>query len=93
MDQRVSLITLGVADLGRARDFYRAMGWQPGGRASSSILTVILGKWRITRDGLSIPMARSASTADGRPEPSRLTGPAAGAFAADRRPEPPPSRP
>ena len=30
MDQRVSLITLGVADLRRARDFYQAMGWQPG---------------------------------------------------------------
>jgi hypothetical protein len=30
MDQRVSLVTLGVADLRRARDFYQAMGWQPG---------------------------------------------------------------
>jgi catechol 2,3-dioxygenase-like lactoylglutathione lyase family enzyme len=30
MDQRVSVITLGVADLRRARDFYQAMGWQPG---------------------------------------------------------------
>lgn len=27
MDQRVSLITLGVADLGRARSFYEALGW------------------------------------------------------------------
>lgn len=27
MEQRVSLITLGVADLGRARAFYRALGW------------------------------------------------------------------
>ena len=27
MEQRVSLITLGVADLGRARAFYEAMGW------------------------------------------------------------------
>jgi hypothetical protein len=27
MEQRVSLITLGVADLGRARRFYRALGW------------------------------------------------------------------
>ncbi|MGH2730280.1 MAG: VOC family protein [Actinomycetota bacterium] len=27
MEQRVSLITLGVADLGRARDFYEALGW------------------------------------------------------------------
>jgi len=27
--QRVSLITLGVADLGRAKDFYAALGWTP----------------------------------------------------------------
>ena len=29
MDQRVSLITLGVADLSRAKDFYQALGWRP----------------------------------------------------------------
>lgn len=28
MEQRVSLITLGVADLGRARQFYERLGWQ-----------------------------------------------------------------
>jgi predicted lactoylglutathione lyase len=27
MDQRVSLITLGVADVGQARFFYEALGW------------------------------------------------------------------
>ncbi|MPZ61084.1 MAG: VOC family protein, partial [Propionibacteriales bacterium] len=27
MEQRVSLITLGVADLARARAFYDALGW------------------------------------------------------------------
>ena len=27
MDQRISLITLGVADLARARAFYEALGW------------------------------------------------------------------
>jgi uncharacterized protein len=27
MEQRISLITLGVADLGRAMDFYGALGW------------------------------------------------------------------
>ena len=30
MEQRVSLITLGVSDLGRARTFYEAMGWKTG---------------------------------------------------------------
>ena len=27
MDQRLSLVTLGVSDLGRARRFYEALGW------------------------------------------------------------------
>jgi uncharacterized protein len=31
MEQRVSLITLGVADLGRARRFYEALGWRASG--------------------------------------------------------------
>jgi catechol 2,3-dioxygenase-like lactoylglutathione lyase family enzyme len=30
MEQRVSLITLGVSDLGRARRFYEALGWTTG---------------------------------------------------------------
>lgn len=34
MDQRVSLITLGVADLARATRFYEALGWQ---RAAESM--------------------------------------------------------
>ena len=29
MEQRVSVITLGVADVNRSADFYRALGWQP----------------------------------------------------------------
>lgn len=29
MEQRVSLVTLGVADLARAIGFYRALGWSP----------------------------------------------------------------
>ncbi|MGH2912531.1 MAG: VOC family protein, partial [Solirubrobacteraceae bacterium] len=28
MEQRVSLITLGVANLGRSRAFYEALGWK-----------------------------------------------------------------
>ncbi len=30
MEQRVSLVTLGVRDLGRARRFYEALGWTTG---------------------------------------------------------------
>ena len=31
MEQRLSLITLGVADVSRAQAFYEALGWKPGG--------------------------------------------------------------
>ena len=31
MEQRLSLITLGVEDVGRAREFYERMGWRLGG--------------------------------------------------------------
>jgi uncharacterized protein len=31
MDQRLSLITLGVADVGRTRTFYEALGWHMDG--------------------------------------------------------------
>jgi predicted lactoylglutathione lyase len=31
MDQRLSLITLGVADVGRAREFYERLGWKMDG--------------------------------------------------------------
>ena len=30
MDQRLSLVTLGVSDLARARAFYEALGWRTG---------------------------------------------------------------
>lgn len=29
MEQRLSLVTLGVEDLGRSRGFYEALGWRP----------------------------------------------------------------
>jgi uncharacterized protein len=38
MEQRVSLVTLGVADLGRARAFYQAMGWEPAGEAADDVV-------------------------------------------------------
>ena len=31
MEQRLSLITLGISDLDRARRFYEALGWKTGG--------------------------------------------------------------
>jgi predicted lactoylglutathione lyase len=37
MSQRVSLITLGYADLGRARSFYEALGWSPAAGTESDV--------------------------------------------------------
>lgn len=36
MDQRVSMVTLGVRDIERAKAFYRALGWR-GGEASGTV--------------------------------------------------------
>jgi hypothetical protein len=38
MEQRVSLVTLGVADLGRALAFYQAMGWEPASEAADDVV-------------------------------------------------------
>src|SRR5688500_8302753 len=38
MEQRLSLVTLGVADLGRARTFYESMGWHTGARPDDEVV-------------------------------------------------------
>lgn len=38
MRQRVSLITLGVSDLGRARRFYEALGWSSGADPGDAVV-------------------------------------------------------
>ena len=38
MEQRVSLITLGVADLLRARAFYEALGWKTGAEPDDDVV-------------------------------------------------------
>jgi uncharacterized protein len=38
MDQRLSLITLGVADVDRARGFYEALGWSTGAEAGDDVV-------------------------------------------------------
>ena len=38
MKQRLNLITLGVADLGRARRFYEALGWQTGAAPADDVV-------------------------------------------------------
>jgi uncharacterized protein len=38
MDQRVSLVTLGVRDLARARAFYEALGWKTGAAPDDDVV-------------------------------------------------------
>ena len=49
MEQRVSLVTLGVADVARATAFYRALGWEPGFDAEEVVFFqapgLIVGLW------------------------------------------------
>jgi len=38
MEQRVSVVTLGVADLQRARAFYEALGWRSGAEPGDDVV-------------------------------------------------------
>ncbi len=38
MEQRISLVTLGVADLARARAFYEALGWTSGAKPEDDVV-------------------------------------------------------
>jgi uncharacterized protein len=62
VDQRVSLITLGVADLGRAKDFYQALGWRPSPDSPEEVVFfqaggMVLALWG--REQLAEDSARS----------------------------------
>ena len=43
MEPRISLITLGVADMPRARRFYEALGWQASGASNEHVTFFQLG--------------------------------------------------
>ncbi len=43
MEQRVSLITLGVADLARSRAFYEALGWKASSYGNDSVAFFQMG--------------------------------------------------
>lgn len=50
MEQRVSLVTLGVGDLARARQFYEALGWQTRAAPEDDVVFfqaggLVLGLW------------------------------------------------
>jgi catechol 2,3-dioxygenase-like lactoylglutathione lyase family enzyme len=57
MEQRISLITLGVADLARARDFYTALGWTAGAEPedvvffqAGGMVVALWGRDRLAQD-------------------------------------------
>lgn len=57
MEQRVSLITLGVADLARARQFYEALGWRADAAEedvvffqSGGMIVALWGRTRLAED-------------------------------------------
>jgi catechol 2,3-dioxygenase-like lactoylglutathione lyase family enzyme len=50
MEQRISLVTLGVRDLARARDFYEALGWRGAQQPDSEVAFfqaggIVFGLW------------------------------------------------
>lgn len=50
MEQRISLVTLGVTDLGRSRQFYEAMGWRGAQQPDNEVCFfqaggMVLGLW------------------------------------------------
>jgi len=50
MEQRLSLVTLGVADLARARAFYEALGWTTGAAPADDVVAHN-PHWTIHPDG------------------------------------------
>ncbi len=50
MEQRISLVTLGVSDLRRSRHFYRELGWKDGSGTNDDVVFfqtggMVLGLW------------------------------------------------
>ena len=71
MEQRISLITLGVSDLNRARAFYDAMGWKvSSGDQQEGIIAydlqnmaLALYPWEKLAEDVGIPVDRSGYSA------------------------------
>ena len=68
MEQRISLVTLGVSDLARARQFYEALGWATNAAAGDDVVFfqaggMVLALW--SRESLAQDSAVSDSGAWG----------------------------
>lgn len=60
VEQRLSLVTLAVVDLARARAFYEAMGWRGAQQPDDEVCFfqvggMVLGLWTALRGGQSVP--------------------------------------
>ena len=68
MEQRVSLITIGVSDVARSREFYERLGWRTGAAAGDDIvffqaLGMVVAVW--SRDELARDMGLAEAPAPG----------------------------
>jgi len=70
MEQRISLITLGVADLDRARAFYEALGWKRSVKAAEGVAFFQAGAMALSL----YPRANLAADAGRSPEGSGFSG-------------------
>ena len=64
MEQRLSLVTLGVRDLARARRFYEAMGWRTGAGPDDDVVFFQAGGMIVALWGRS-ELAQDSAVEDG----------------------------
>jgi catechol 2,3-dioxygenase-like lactoylglutathione lyase family enzyme len=64
MEQRLSLITLGVADVARSRRFYEALGWRASGASQAEVTFFQLGGIALSLWGRA-ELAADATVPDG----------------------------
>jgi catechol 2,3-dioxygenase-like lactoylglutathione lyase family enzyme len=63
MDQRLSLVTLGVADVARSRRFYEALGWRASGASQADVTFFQLGGMALSLWGRA-ELAKDAAVPD-----------------------------
>jgi catechol 2,3-dioxygenase-like lactoylglutathione lyase family enzyme len=64
MEQRLSLITLGISDLDRARKFYEALGWKTGAEEADDVVFFQAGSMVVALWGRD-KLAEDSAVTDG----------------------------
>jgi uncharacterized protein len=64
VEQRLSLVTLGVGDLARARGFYEALGWQTGAAPNDDVVFFQAGRMIVALWGRD-QLAEDSAVVDG----------------------------